>query len=180
VFLIGMRFNQLWRVRSWLPVAGAMPRMLKHLMSEPEYGLLGFQNWFGRTTIMVSYWRSGRRRAAVRLRSRRAARRGLAGLHPTDRRQRPGRHLGTSSTPCTAGTYEAVYANMPRFWPGRRAGSRPGRSRTAHLEAADGLGGVTRHPSTAAGPGPGRTTRPPHPRMAVTNELTVSTPIGRP
>ena len=29
VFLIGMRFNKLWRVGSWLPVVSAMPRMLR-------------------------------------------------------------------------------------------------------------------------------------------------------
>ena len=31
VFLIGMRINKLWKIWQWLPVALAMPRMLKEL-----------------------------------------------------------------------------------------------------------------------------------------------------
>ena len=31
VFLIGMRINKLWKVRTWLPVFVAMPRMLREL-----------------------------------------------------------------------------------------------------------------------------------------------------
>ena len=58
VFLIGMRINSLWKVRKWWPVALAMPRMLKELARHPETGMLGGEMWFGRTTIMVQYWRS--------------------------------------------------------------------------------------------------------------------------
>lgn len=58
VFLIGMRFNSLWRIDKWLPVVTAMPRMLRFLATRPESGLLGFHSWFGRTTVLVSYWRS--------------------------------------------------------------------------------------------------------------------------
>jgi hypothetical protein len=49
VFLIGMRFNHLLRIRKWWPVATAMPKMLKVLSQHPELGCLGFQQWFGRT-----------------------------------------------------------------------------------------------------------------------------------
>jgi hypothetical protein len=41
VFLIGMRINHLLLVHKWLPVARAMPRMLRELMQRPELGLLG-------------------------------------------------------------------------------------------------------------------------------------------
>lgn len=58
VFLIGMRVNRWWRVWRWLRVALAMPRMIRELQSKPELGLLGVEQWFGRTTIMVQYWRS--------------------------------------------------------------------------------------------------------------------------
>ena len=34
-----------------------MPRMLKVLSQHPELGCLGFQQWFGRTTLIVQYWR---------------------------------------------------------------------------------------------------------------------------
>jgi hypothetical protein len=114
VFLIGMRFNKLLRVRSWMPVASAMPRMMKVLMTEPEYGLRGYQNWFGRTTIMVSYWRSAAdvqrfasdpdapHAAAWREFTRKVGASGLVGVW---------HELYTVHR----GEYEAVYANMPRF-----------------------------------------------------------------
>jgi hypothetical protein len=40
VFLIGMRINRLRRVREWLPVFMAMPRMIRELQQAPEAGLL--------------------------------------------------------------------------------------------------------------------------------------------
>ncbi|GGM59739.1 transcriptional regulator [Longimycelium tulufanense] len=58
VFLIGMRFNQLWRVWRWLPTFNAMPPMLRHLEQTPESGLLGWHVWFGRTVLVLTYWRS--------------------------------------------------------------------------------------------------------------------------
>lgn len=58
VFLIGMRFNRLWKVHKWAPVVLAMPRMIAELQAHPELGCLGVNSWFGRTTLMVQYWRS--------------------------------------------------------------------------------------------------------------------------
>lgn len=58
VFLIGMRINKPWKVHRWLPVARAMGRMLQELESTPDSDLLNVESWFGRTTMMVQYWRS--------------------------------------------------------------------------------------------------------------------------
>lgn len=58
VFLIGMRINKQWRADRWMPTAAAMPRILAHLAKDSEAGLLGSEQWFGRTTILLSYWRS--------------------------------------------------------------------------------------------------------------------------
>jgi hypothetical protein len=58
VFMIGMRVNRWWRFWQWLRVAAAMPRMQRELAANPELGCLSCENWFGRTTVMVSYWRS--------------------------------------------------------------------------------------------------------------------------
>jgi len=58
VFLIGMRVNRLWKVHKWLPVARAMPQMLRELRADPESGLLGFESWVGNPTISLQYWRS--------------------------------------------------------------------------------------------------------------------------
>jgi len=41
LFLIGMRFNQLWKVWKWIPVLTAMPRMLIELQKNPSLGLVG-------------------------------------------------------------------------------------------------------------------------------------------
>ena len=59
VFLIGMRFNRLWKVHKWLPVFLAMPAMLRELLTHPDMGLLGTRTmWAGRTVSLVQYWRS--------------------------------------------------------------------------------------------------------------------------
>jgi Domain of unknown function (DUF4188) len=58
VFLIGMRVNQLRAVRSWWPVAQAMPRMLAELRADPALGLLGVTSTVqGRGALIVQYWR---------------------------------------------------------------------------------------------------------------------------
>jgi len=44
VFLIGMRINRPWKVREWLPVAVAMPKMLRWLDQHPEAGLQAWHN----------------------------------------------------------------------------------------------------------------------------------------
>lgn len=58
VFLIGARINKPLQVHRWWPVARAMPRMLKELAGQPGLGLLHSEIWFGRTIILVQYWRS--------------------------------------------------------------------------------------------------------------------------
>ncbi len=55
VFIIGMRINRPWKLHKWLPVAAAMPRILKELVSRPESGCLATHQGFG---IIVQYWRS--------------------------------------------------------------------------------------------------------------------------
>jgi len=59
VFMIGMRINNLFAVKKWLPTARAMPAMLKELYRHPEKGFLGaefFLYWRG--PAIVQYWRS--------------------------------------------------------------------------------------------------------------------------
>lgn len=58
VFLIGMRANKWWQARRVSRVAAQMPQMLRHLATHPESGMLGFESWVGRTTILLSYWES--------------------------------------------------------------------------------------------------------------------------
>lgn len=58
VFLIGARVNHWWLVPVVWAVAAAMTRMMNELVREPESGLLSFESYGGRTTLMVQYWRS--------------------------------------------------------------------------------------------------------------------------
>jgi hypothetical protein len=115
VFLIGMRINQLWAMHKWLPVALAMPRMLKELKKQPELGLLGAAYYKGpRTAMTVQYWRSFEQLHAY--------------AHAKDKDHLPAwtefnRRVGATgavgvfheSYLVSAGRYEAVYVNMPRF-----------------------------------------------------------------
>ncbi|GAA1963309.1 DUF4188 domain-containing protein [Microbacterium deminutum] len=59
VFHIGMQINKPWRPDLWLPVLGAMPRMLRELSLDPESGLLGYALLLGRGgPYVVQYWSS--------------------------------------------------------------------------------------------------------------------------
>jgi Domain of unknown function (DUF4188) len=114
VFLIGMRFNRLLKVRKWMPVALAMPKMLKVLDDHPELGCLGHQEWLGRTTILVMYWQDF---GAL---DRFARAKDLPHLEPW---RQFNRIIGKSGDvgiwhetyKIRAGEYEAMYGNMPAF-----------------------------------------------------------------
>jgi len=60
LFLIGMRFNQLWKVWAWLPVFVAMPKMLIELQKDRSLGLVGKPRTMinGRTVVVWQYWES--------------------------------------------------------------------------------------------------------------------------
>jgi hypothetical protein len=118
VFLIGMRINQPWALHKWLSVLRSMPRMIRELQTQPELGFLGAENWVGRTTIMLQYWRSldallayAKARDAEHLPAWRAF----------------NQRIGTDGsvgiwheTYCVhAGGHENVYVNMPPFGLGR-------------------------------------------------------------
>jgi hypothetical protein len=114
VFLIGMRVNRWWKVWQWLPVARAMPRMLRELGADPGSGMLGARLWFGNPTIAVQYWRSfehleryakdaaREHRPAWAAFNRAVGSNGDVGIWHETYRVRPG-------------DFECVYNNMPSF-----------------------------------------------------------------
>jgi len=123
VFLIGMRVNRWWKPWQWLRTAMAMPRMLRELSAHPEFGLLSSEAWFGRTTMLVSYWKSmdhlldyaklrnAKHLPAWRDFNRLVGMNGDVGIwHETYR--------------VHAGDYENVYVNMPAFGLGKARGVR--------------------------------------------------------
>jgi hypothetical protein len=116
VFLIGMRINKFYKVRSWWQVVMAMPRMLKELEAQPESGFLGARNvlYGPRMPAVVQYWRSfedleryARAKDAEHFPAwakfnKTIGSNGAVGIwHETYR--------------VAAGQYEAVYNNMPLF-----------------------------------------------------------------
>jgi len=121
VFLIGMRVNRWWKPWQWLRTALAMPKMIAELTKHPELGLLSAEAWFGRTTIMVSYWQSTEQLLAY------AKARNSAHL-PAWRAFN--KHIGTSGDVgiwhetyrVRPGDYENVYLNMPAFGMGKAVG----------------------------------------------------------
>src|SRR5688572_10727479 len=131
VFLIGMRVNSWWKIHRWLPVARAMPRMMKELLQNPESGLLGAT--FALTSqgpLIVQYWSSMDK---------------LMG-YASDRKAEHypawaafNRSIGTSgdvgiwhetySVP--RGNYESIYVNMPAFGLGKVGTLEPARGHKA-------------------------------------------------
>jgi hypothetical protein len=128
VFLIGMRINRLWKVHKWLPVARAMPRMIKELSTQREHGFLGAEQWLGNPTIMLQYWRSfealeryAKNRSAQHLPAWAAFNHavgsdGDVGIWHQTYRVRPG-------------DYECIYNNMPLFGLARATGAGPASGR---------------------------------------------------
>ena len=112
VFLIGMRINRLWKVHKWLPMAMAMPPMLRESQADPDSGLLGFQSWFGNPTMFVQYWRSFEHleryakdathahRPAWAMFNRTVASNGDVGIWHETYRVRAGRLTNASTTTC--------------------------------------------------------------------------------
>ena len=133
VFLIGVRVNRLWKIHKWLPVLRAMPRMLRELQADAESGLLGVESWFGKTSVMVQYWRSFEhleRYAKDAARAHRPAwgafnravgSNGDVGIWHETYRVRPG-------------DFECFYNNMPPFGLGRAARQIPARGRHESAE----------------------------------------------
>jgi hypothetical protein len=118
VFLIGMRINSPWRVHHWLPLVRAMPRMLAELEAHPEMGMLGGEMWFGRTTILVQYWRSLEQLFAYA--SKRDSEH-LPAWKYFNQSVSPSGDVGVwhETYSVSPGTYETVYVNMPPFGLGK-------------------------------------------------------------
>lgn len=125
VFVIGMRINSFHRIDKWLPVARAMPRMLKELTLQPERGLLGWEPLLSgvRTLMTLQYWRDFDALHAY--------------AHDTDLEHLPAwRAFNRASRGNDAvgifhetyvvqpGAHESIYVNLPPFGLGKAVGLR--------------------------------------------------------
>ena len=110
-FLIGMRINRLRKMRQWLPVATAMPRMLQELVAHPELGLLAHRTYVsGRTVLTVQYWRSAEDLDRY---SRARDHAHLPAWREFNRRVRDNRDVGVFHETYVLDRHETVYVNMP-------------------------------------------------------------------
>jgi hypothetical protein len=115
LFLIGMRFNKLWRVDKWAWFVRTMPAMLAELGKKPEAVMLWYRTHVsGRYLTVQQYWdsfeklltyaqdKSGEHFPAWARFNRQLANDGAVGIwHET--------YL------VTPGKFECVYGNMPLF-----------------------------------------------------------------
>ncbi|MEZ0065271.1 hypothetical protein ABIA32_001267 [Streptacidiphilus sp. MAP12-20] len=116
ILLIGLRVNRWRAVRSWLPVAMAMPRMLRELAADADSGLLGYRMLLGPApgqATVIQYWR---RAGDIR-----------AFAHAPDRGHRPAqdafwkRYFKSNGAigiwhemlSIRAGAYQCLYGDMP-------------------------------------------------------------------
>jgi hypothetical protein len=114
VFLIGMRVNRPLKVHKWLPVATAMPRMLRWLDAHPEAGLLSWHNAWIKGPAVVQYWRSfedldrfARAPGEPHLPAWKAFNRAVRGSGEVG--------IWHETYQVRAGESEAIYGNMPRM-----------------------------------------------------------------
>jgi hypothetical protein len=129
VFVIGMRVNAYWKLHRWLPVAVAMPRMLRELDADPDSGLLGSEGAFSppRTLLLLQYWES--------VEALREYARSLEGEHLPAWVEYNRETAGTGDVGVFHETYvvdgdgghESVYVDMPAFGLARATDARPAR-----------------------------------------------------
>jgi hypothetical protein len=125
VFLIGMRVNRLFALRSWIGVAASMGPMLAELRRDPGLGLLHAEPFlYWRGIGLLQYWRSFDDLHAY--------------AHARDARHLPAwaefnRRIGNNGSvgiwhetyTVGGGQFESIYDNMPRFGLARATGHRP-------------------------------------------------------
>lgn len=113
VFIIGMRINKWWAVHKWVPVFMAMPKMIRELYTQKNYGFLSVQSYFGlRTTLMVQYWRTNEELIAYARNTTH-----LKAWKEFNQRTRNNDAVGIyhETYNVTPGNYESIYRNMPIF-----------------------------------------------------------------
>lgn len=118
VFLIGMRINEPLKINKWFPVSMAMPKMIKELYQNKEHGFLSAEMWFGRTTIMVQYWKSFEHLEAY---AKNKDAKHLPAWREFNKKVRESGSVGVwhESYKISQGNYENIYVNMPAFGLGK-------------------------------------------------------------
>ncbi|GAB2695534.1 DUF4188 domain-containing protein [Thalassiella azotivora] len=126
VFLIGMRVNRWWALRSWWPVASAMPRMLRELASDPSSGLLAYRLAVGPGgPLVVQYWRSADDLLDYALDAGREHRPAWKAFNERARSSRGAVGIWHETYAVPAGAHESVYVDVPAAGLAAAVGSVP-------------------------------------------------------
>ena len=114
VFLIGMRVNSPLKVRKWVPVFLAMPKMLRWLDQHPEAGLLNWHSAWMKGPAIVQYWRSFEDLSRF---ARDDEEPHLPAWKQFNQAVRASGDVGIwhETYKVRAGEYESIYGNMPRI-----------------------------------------------------------------
>ncbi|MFF4601278.1 DUF4188 domain-containing protein [Streptomyces sp. NPDC001339] len=114
VFLVGMRINNWWAVRSWLPTLRAMVPMMKELGRNREWGMLGYRSLAGvRNFGVLQYWESKEKLLAYASDQGGAHRPAWAAFNRRAREGRGGVGIWHETFVVREGAYENVYVDMP-------------------------------------------------------------------
>lgn len=114
VFLIGARMNRLRHLPTLIRVSRQMTAMQRELAALPDLGCLHIENFFGRTTISVQYWRDF---ASLERFARSPEHLHLPAWRQFNRLVRDSGSVGIwhETYRVRAGDFETFYGNMPRF-----------------------------------------------------------------
>ncbi|MBB5936202.1 DUF4188 domain-containing protein [Streptomyces zagrosensis] len=127
VFLIGMRINRWRAVRHWLPVAMAMPRMLKELARERGIGLLAYRAYTAgpRTFTVVQHWESREKLLAYAAAVERHHHPAWGAFNRRARSAAGSVGIWHETYIVPAGSYESIYNAMPPIGLGEAHGVEP-------------------------------------------------------
>lgn len=128
VFMIGMRINKWWKLNKSLPVALAMPRMIRELYQNPVDGLLHIEARGGNPSVMIQYWKSfehlekyARNTDKEHFPAWQAFNKAMAGNDDVG--------IWHETYLIKPGQHESVYNNMPLFGLGKAVGVVPATGR---------------------------------------------------
>jgi hypothetical protein len=122
----------------------AMPRMLRELGAHPELGFLGAESFFGRTTLMLSYWRSKEQLLSFASSATSTHLPAWKEFYAAGRGGDVG--IWHETYLVQAGAYENVYVGMPRFGLGKVGALVPARGRMSRASGRLGLDTVNAGP----------------------------------
>lgn len=117
LFVIGARANHLWNLPILWAVGLAMSRMMRELTSDPDSGLLSYENYGGRTSLMLQYWRS--KEDLLRYAKSREREHVPAWRRWVEKWGRGAVGIYHETYVVEPGTYECVYHHMPPFGLGK-------------------------------------------------------------